>query len=197
MDSRKIIKLLAPVALVALATPIWGFARWVETLDAPSDPFEHVDAIVTLAGGSGRMQRGLDLLMAESGEILLLSGTYHGVGLAEIFPDRDLSGLPAGGVVVIESLSTSPHENAIEARGVLRAGGLGRPPVTTLALITSNYHMRRAELIFREVFGDEVRIYAVPVSDPDTERDTWWKTRRGRRLVLTEFSKWCWYRIRF
>lgn len=156
-------------------------------------PFDRVDAIVTLAGGTGRMERGLDLLLEDRARILLLSGTHRDARLEDIFPDRNLSEVPAESVILLENRSTSTYENALEARAVL----FTRERVHSIALITSNYHVRRAEFVFEEVFPSDVTIYVVPVRDPSTEPGTWWRTGRGRKLVLTEFFKWCVYWLRF
>lgn len=172
----------------------WSFSSWVQHLDQPAaDSFEEVDAIVTLAGGTGRMAAGLELLSDERADLLLLSGTHRDAKLTDIFPDLDPTTIPPDSVILLESRSTSTYENAIEAWAVL----VSRQKIGSIALITSNYHMRRAELVFTDVFPDDVEIYSIPVTDPDTEPGRWWRTSRGRRLVVKEYFKFLVYRLRF
>jgi uncharacterized SAM-binding protein YcdF (DUF218 family) len=193
--SRKV--LLALAAAVLAGVLIWPAILWnqlLDSLDLPGAPLPaHSDAIVSLAGGSGRLDRGLDLLLDGKANTLLLSGTGSGTSLKEIFPDRDLSQLSPGQVILLEDRSTSTYENAIEAWAVLTSRG----PVHDVVLLTSNYHMLRAEFVFRKVFPPSVTIHAFPVPAENVASGRWWKDARARKLVLNEYVKYVWYRIKY
>lgn len=170
-----------------------AFRGFLQTLEwQPVEPPPGA-AIVALAGASGRLDRGVDLLSEGRADLLLLSGTGKGVSLQNIFPGRDLSKVPEGKVILLESRSTSTYENAIEAWAVLAARG----EVDDVVLLTSNYHMLRAEYVFRKVFPPEVRIHPYPVVKENVVTGTWWRHGRSRKVILTEYVKYLWYRVRY
>ncbi len=183
---------LAIVCAVFLAWQASLFHEFLASLDRPPAPVERADAIVSLAGGSGRLDRGLELLLEGRADVLLLSGTGRGAAIEDIFPNRDLSELGSR-VILLESRSTSTYENAIEAWAVLTSRG----NVREVVLLTSNYHMLRSEYVFRKVFPPDVKIHAHPVASENVAPGRWWKDGRARKLVLNEYGKYVWYRIRY
>jgi uncharacterized SAM-binding protein YcdF (DUF218 family) len=185
---------LLAAALVALGL-VTTFRHWSASLSRPPDPLSgKADAIVSLAGGSGRLSRGLDLLLAGKADVLLLSGTGKGSALKDIFPVRVLSALSPGQVIVLEDRSTSTYENAIEAWAVLSSRR--SEPLREIVLLTSNYHMLRADFVFRKVFPREVAIRDFPI-EGDVRPDGWWGDGHARKIVLVEYFKWIWYRLRY
>jgi hypothetical protein len=190
-------RLKAGLALVGLAVvgawPAALFSAYVGSLGRAPDAFEHTRAIVSLAGGPGRLGKGLDLLDEGKADVLLLSGTGKGATLEDIFPGRDLSSLAGGKVILLENRSTSTYENAIEAWAVLAARG----EVREIVLLTSNYHMLRSEFVFRKVFPADVEIRIYPVEVENVAPGLWWKDAKSRRLVLNEYLKYLWYRLRY
>ena len=64
---------------VLVAWPVARFSEYLGSLSRPPDAWERTDAIVSLAGGPGRLRRGLDLLQQGKADVLLLSGTGKGV----------------------------------------------------------------------------------------------------------------------
>lgn len=183
---------LAGLALFA-AWPSALFAEYLGSLSRGAEEFDHTQAIVSLAGGSGRLGKGLDLLEEGRADVLLLSGTGKGARLEDIFPERDLSHLEAGNVILLENRSTSTYENAIEAWAVLAARG----EVKEIVLLTSNYHMLRAEYVFRKVFPSDVKIVVYPVGTEHVERGAWYRNGKARQIVMTEYAKYVWYRLRY
>ena len=178
---------------VLLAWPISLYAEFLGSLSQPPDTFARTDAIVSLAGGAGRLGKGLDLLEAGKADVLLLSGTGKGAGLAEIYPGRDLSRLDKSVVILLESRSTSTYENAIEAWAVLASRG----EVNEIVLLTSNYHMLRAEYVFRKVFPADVKIHVHPVPAENVAPGKWWRDGKARKIVFVEYGKYLWYRVRY
>ncbi len=183
-------------ALLALAVagawPASLFRQFHRSLETRPGEVGHVGAIVSLAGGAGRLDRGLDLFLAGKADVLLLSGTGKGATLGEIFKGREL-GAYGDRVILLESRSTSTYENAIEAWAALAARG----PVEEIVLLTSNYHMLRAEYVFRKVFPPEVRIHPYPVAAEGVVPGRWWRESKTRRIVVNEYAKYLWYRVRY
>ena len=192
---RRLGRWLLGLAVVAAGLLVWQvrlFAEYLESLERQPPRIERADAIVSLAGGSGRLDRGLQLLLEGKADVLLLSGTGKGATIEDIFPGRDLSSLGSR-VILLENRSTSTYENAIEAWAVLTARGDPKEVV----LLTSNYHMLRSEYVFRKVFPPDVRIHAWPVAAGNVERGRWWRDARSRKIVLNEYAKYLWYRLRY
>lgn len=197
MTKRLLLRIAAGLgALAVLGLVVWTGLQWREFLDSletPAAALGHSDAIISLAGGKGRLDRGLDLLLDGKADVLLLSGTGSETPLKDIFPGRDLSALRGGQVILLENRSTSTYENAIEAWGVLASRG----PVHDVVLLTSNYHMLRAAWCFRKVFPPSVVIRPFPVGGENVAPGKWWKDARTRKLVFNEFAKYVWYRVRY
>ncbi|MGQ0666546.1 MAG: YdcF family protein [Nitrospiraceae bacterium] len=66
-----------------------------------------------------------------------------------------------------------------------------RPEISSLLLITSRFHVRRAEAVFRRVLQphSEVDIIAVGTPYDGFVEDHWWKDRDSARQVFLEMAK--------
>lgn len=64
-------------------------------------------------------------------------------------------------------------------------------PNCTVAVVTNDYHTRRARMLFqRQLMKDEfARVSFVSCSSGNFRADNWWKNRSGRSTYLTEFGK--------
>ncbi len=143
------------------------------------------DAVVVLAGGKGRIEEGVRLYRAGGGDALYLIGVDPSVRM------RDLVKVKPDEQIILEKQSTTTLENAIYARDLL-----ARREVKSLQLITSRYHMLRAELIFRNLLSKNIAIYPHPV-DSRNFREEWWRYGGSFKLLFTEFYKYYLYRIFF
>ena len=143
------------------------------------------DAVVVLAGGKGRIEEGVRLYRAGGGGALYLIGVDPSVRM------RDLVKEQPGEQILLENMSTNTLENALYARDLL-----ARKQVRSLQLITSRYHMLRAQLIFRNVLPKDIAIYPHPV-DSRNLREEWWRYGGSFRLLFTEFYKYYLYRLFF
>ena len=78
-----------------------------------------------------------------------------------------------------------------EARAVAEFLGQ-RPDIHSLLLITSRFHVRRAEAIFRTVLQayPHLDIHAVGSPYDGFVADRWWKDRDSTRQVVLETAKW-------
>jgi uncharacterized SAM-binding protein YcdF (DUF218 family) len=69
------------------------------------------------------------------------------------------------------------------------------PEVT---VVTSAFHTRRANFVFRRVFrtdADRIRVVSAP--NPGFAPSDWWQRREGLRLILTEYVKLAYYYVRY
>jgi len=65
----------------------------------------------------------------------------------------------------------------------------------TVAVVTSDYHTRRAGMIWRKVLkrqqsSVDLRLHAVP--DPEFHASGWWRERRSAKTWLFELTKLLW-----
>lgn len=129
---------------------------YADTVDGVGLP--RVDAIVVLAGGRGRIAVAGDLWNRyrelRGGSVPLLY--FSGVGAQTTF--RQIQGLLRPGVtrelkpeqVVIENESSNTEQNALWLVRYARERGWNR-----VLLVTSRYHMKRAQLIFKKVLEQD------------------------------------------
>ena len=132
---RLIVRLAALVGLVWA----WGFIWFALTL-APAAPLvTKTDGVVVLTGGAGRLQRGVDVLVAGSARRMLVSGVEPRVTDAALA--REVNAPPGlfGRDVDLGFEAVDTRSNAEETAMWMR-----RHKYRSLRLVTSAAHMRRA-----------------------------------------------------
>ncbi len=131
---------------------VLGFA-WFALLPPMPAPPRTTDAIVVLTGGPGRIDRALELLEAKQAERLLISGVARQVKPRELAAeyDRPLSLFDCCIALGFEAQDT--RSNATEV-----ATWVARRNYHTVRLVTTDWHMRRAEYEIGRAIGDGVTI---------------------------------------
>lgn len=147
------------------------------------------DAIVVLAGGKGRIEEGARLYREHMSPNLFLIGVDPSVRKSDLFRER--RGEVGGEGVFLEKVSRNTLENALYARDMLL-----KKEVSSILLITSRYHMKRAVLIFRNTLPKDIAIYPYPVDSSNLKED-WWSHGGSFRLLFSEFYKYCLFRFFF
>ena len=143
------------------------------------------EAIMVLTGGRGRVEEGVKLYRAKQARLLFLIGVDPMVKKRELFRGEGSEN------VVLEKVSRNTLENAMYARELV-----ARHKVTSIKLITSRYHMKRAMLIFRNAIPRNVAIYPYPV-DSTNLKEEWWRHGGSFKLLFSEFYKYCMFRFFF
>jgi len=143
------------------------------------------DAIVVLTGGRGRVEEGVKLYRAGEGRLLFLIGVDPLVKKNELYRGAGAEN------VYLEKVSRNTLENAIYARDLITSH-----QVTSIKLITSRYHMKRATLIFRNALAKDIAIYPHPV-DTRNLKEEWWNHSGSFKLLFSEFYKYCGFRLFF
>lgn len=156
------------------------------------DVLKPADAIVVLAGEeTERVEHGVRLFRDgwARKDLLIMSGgpliwKYSWAGLMkehalalDVPPDR----------ILIQDRSRTTEEDAFYTGEILKKNG-----ITSIVLVTSPYHSRRATFIFRRVLGKDFRILSSPAEESWFHLQEWWKRRRDRAAVLNEVSKFVW-----
>ena len=183
------IRWLAPLALLlllALLHPLW-FAALGAFLIRTEEPFQAELVAVMSGDGFGyRLQRAAELVRQGHAPKVLVSGPAGFYGSHE----SDLAiayavklGYPADWFVPLPNDADSSRQ---EATVILAE--IARRNVRRFMVVTSNYHTRRTGFLFRFLApGAELRVLAAP--DPHFSPQTWWRTRRGRKLFVLEWEK--------
>lgn len=145
------------------------------------DTEQKTDAIVVLTGGRNRLREAVRLLNAGMAEKMLISGVYSAVSLRELQKRPDVQ-IAAEKKVILDKKSTNTVENAIESARWIKANG-----ITSVRLVTSNYHLPRSAEEFR-FYAPELKIVMHPVYSDKVARH-FWQSRHSFRLMAMEYNK--------
>jgi uncharacterized SAM-binding protein YcdF (DUF218 family) len=85
--------------------------------------------------------------------------------------------------VPVRLRARSTIEEAIELRPIFERLGVKR-----IILVTTNYHSRRAALVFH-LFLPGFQFSTVAAPDKSFDTDSWWRTQKERRIFFLEYSK--------
>ncbi len=175
------------LVLLIGAVPILLAAGWVwfgfSMPSSVADRTTRTDAIVVLAGGTGRLEEGVALLRRDLAPVLFLSGVNRKVEKREILR---LLGNPPPNIarrIVLGYRAEHTRGNADET--VLWVNSQN---FRSIRLVTANYHMRRSLLELSRKLNDN-RIVANPVFPPPVTPGRWWRSRTGLAVVTREYIK--------
>ena len=149
------------VAFLALLY-VLGYAAFAVMLPNPAGE-QRTDAIVVLTGGSGRLERGFDLIERGVARRMLISGVERTVRPVELAEAYDVEERLFDCCIVLGRESFDTRSNADEV-----ARWVERRRIRSIRLVTNDLHMPRAGYELRKRVGDDLTIVrdAVP-TDPD------------------------------
>ena len=150
--------LLVRIAAVGALAWVTGFVLFTATLPDATPLAVATDGVVVLTGGPGRLARGVAVMQAGSAKRMLVSGVGEAVTRAEIAATLDSDGeghaLDAAARIANRRLlaaqvdlgygAVDTRSNAAETTEWIADNGFH-----SLRLVTSAWHMRRAELELR------------------------------------------------
>ena len=153
-----------------------------------SQPPCKADMIVVLAGDffGHRIEKAGELVKAGWAPKVLVSGagTCYGINEGDLAIQFAVhEGYPADKFFNLPSPGRSTVEEAQYVVSELRRRGVHR-----FILVTSDFHTRRASKIYRKAVP-EIPFCVVASPDNDFAPDSWWHTREGRKVALTEWLK--------
>jgi uncharacterized SAM-binding protein YcdF (DUF218 family) len=178
--------LCAGIALALAA----GFAWFIWRVPAQEVELGRgADGIVALTGGASRIPDAIELLASGRGQRLLISGANRATNSHEISRlNPEFEKWVRCCVDFDRSVNTLG--NAIEIRRWAEHRGF-----RSLIVVTSNYHMPRALAeIAHQV--PEVALLPFPVVTERQRAEPWWASSATARLMLTEYVKLIFARLR-
>ena len=144
--------MIARAASLSLLLYVLGFVFFAFTLGKPADGVI-TDAAVVLTGGSGRIEHAIDVLRDRKAKRLLVAGADPAVTKADLADRIPRSATLLKCCVDLGSESVDTRSNAEEANR-----WLAKHKYRSLRLITSDWHMRRAEYEFNRVLDDRYEL---------------------------------------
>lgn len=181
------------ILLIAMAISAWlyGFASYIGKMPqlGHGKPATTSGAAVVLTGGALRVTSGLELLISGQIEQLLISGVHADFSARSLtaiarraMPDAKLDAL----ISCCITLGYAAHDTVGNAREAARWVQLYG--ITSVRVVTAQYHMTRALLEFHAALP-KVTIIAEPVFPPDVKQDTWYRWPGTLFLFAEEYSK--------
>ena len=147
---------------VALVVLIWvmGFFTFAVSLPIPNET-DHADAVVVLTGGEGRIDRGLAVLRAHRAGRMLVAGVDPEVRPREFAAQYHVERALMRCCVTLGYQSVDTRSNASETAQWVEAS-----KISSVLLVTSDWHMRRAAFELRRALPPQVALIedAVPTS---------------------------------
>jgi len=177
----KFILFMVILTAVIFAAGFVTFAQKVDDLRPPQN-ISKADGIVVWTGkGGGRLETGADLLRRGKGERLLISGVNEKTSLKAIKDLVTLSDAKAECCIDLDYAAEDTIGNARETASWAQALGYEH-----IILVTSSYHMPRAEIEIGAAAG-RIKITAYPVTSADGAK---WYSDGGRfKRLFGEYGK--------
>jgi uncharacterized SAM-binding protein YcdF (DUF218 family) len=188
--------LLAAAIVVAVCLLRWGGDLLIASEPAP----EHVDAAIVLQGSiaaeKARIAGAMDLLRRGVADRALLSvpkESYWGQSIppvARFYLERNYGSDLAARVDFCET-GGDVDSTVQEAQAVSPC--IQEHHWQSIVIVTSNYHTRRAGILWRKVTrrDPKIRIWIEGVTDPEFQQP-WWRHRQSAKIWVMETTKLLW-----
>ena len=178
-------RIVVPVGLLvsAWAVGLFVFVNGIPAVPGIHDETLRTDAIVVLTGGRGRVELGTALLARSAAQKMLISGVGPNVAPRDVIPANRLDSAILDCCVTLGRAARNTRENAVETAGWVAANG-----ITSLRLVTADFHMPRSLLEFHSRLPD-MTIVADPVKSENVRLARWWRWPGTALLLAGEYNK--------
>ncbi len=199
LDTARFYKRAFAIFLMLGLIFIFAIGKWGSNLLIKSDALpSHLDGLVVLQGSilgeKARIDGAVRLLQQGRADRMMISiphETYWGQSvapIARVYIAKQFGQEIAARTDFCET-GLDVNSTKQEAEAIWPCiDGLGEHQI---AVVTSNYHTRRARIIWYKTLAKHSRaqlwIYGVP--DPEFRADGWWRDRRSAKTWLFELSK--------
>jgi uncharacterized SAM-binding protein YcdF (DUF218 family) len=170
---------------------VLGFFGFVWLLPSPQGTFDrNADGIVVLTGGDSRVADALELLASGHGKRLLITGVNTGTTTSDIARQTVDYTRWLACCVDLDYAALNTLGNAVQARRWAIEHGF-----RSLIVVTSAYHMPRALAELAHQLPDATLI-PYPVVSDRLRIEPWWSNGATTRLVLSEYLKYLFAKVR-
>lgn len=143
----------------------------------------NADGIVVLTGAAARIPDAIELLAAEHGKRLLITGVHRTISAKEIARLTPLYTKYFTCCIDLDRSALNTFGNALETKRWAHDHNF-----MSLIVVTSNWHMPRA-LVELEHQLPEVKLIAFPVMSVKLKTEPWWQSADTARLLFGEYLK--------
>jgi uncharacterized SAM-binding protein YcdF (DUF218 family) len=176
--------------------PLLRFAGEFWVVDEPAAPS---DVLIVLGDDNYEADRAFhaaELYREKVAPVVVASGRMlrQNVSLADVMEhDLESFGVPATAIVKLAHRAENTREEATEAERLIVSRRWKR-----VIVVTSNYHARRARFIYERILPSDVTVHVSGARDSQFDPSTWWETRQGQKLFLSELAGYvvAWWELR-
>jgi uncharacterized SAM-binding protein YcdF (DUF218 family) len=179
---------LAVLGGIALVLGFFGFIWLLPSQEVALD--QSADGIVVLTGGTSRVADALELLASGRGKRLLITGVNSGTTTTDIARQTVDYNKWLACCVDLDYAAINTLGNAVQARRWALEHNF-----TSLIVVTSAYHMPRALAELAHQLPDATLI-PYPVVSDRLRVEPWWSNGATARLVLSEYLKYLFAKLR-
>lgn len=179
------------VALVGALLLAVGFVFF--SLSIPDEEVQlsrEADGIVVLTGAAARIPDAIELLAAQRGKRLLITGVHRDTSKREIARLTPLYSKFFTCCIDLDRSALNTFGNALETKRWTHEHNF-----TTLIVVTSNWHMPRAMAELAHQLP-EVTLIAYPVISEKVKTEPWWQYADTARLLFAEYLKYLFAHVR-
>jgi len=169
------------VGALLLVGGFFWFAANIPSEDVSLD--RKADGIVVLTGAASRIPDAIELLAAERGKRLLITGVHRATSAREIARLTPLYSKFFTCCIDLDRSALNTFGNALETKRWAREHNFN-----SLIVVTSNWHMPRAMAELAHQLPDATLI-AFPVISEKVKTEPWWSNIATARFLVAEYLK--------
>ena len=169
-----------------------GAANWLKV----EDKLVKADAIVVLAGDNNgeRVNQAVELFREGYAPKLVMSGgplSWHLTSAKWMQKQALTMGVPKP-AIILEEKSLSTIGNAEFTLPIIKQHSW-----TSIILVTSPFHTRRASRVFKKVFSPAlIKVITYPVQKSKFNPKGWWRRHEDQENVMWEYIKSIYYLLK-
>jgi uncharacterized SAM-binding protein YcdF (DUF218 family) len=176
------------VGALLLAGGFFWFAWQIQTEETPLD--RNADGIVVLTGAAARIPDAIELLAAEHGKRLLITGVHRDTRAREIARLTPLYSKFFTCCIDLDRSALNTFGNALETKRWAVDHNFN-----SLIVVTSNWHMPRAMAEMRHQLP-QTTLVPYPVISDKVRSESWWTNTETLRLLVGEYFKFLFAHVR-
>jgi uncharacterized SAM-binding protein YcdF (DUF218 family) len=187
--NKIVIIIISLCLLILLSYPIW--LPWIGEFLVVRDTLKEADVIVILAGDENeRIADGAKLFQQGFASWFVLTDMRLDIPDSEGYYSNNVKqkaveqGVLEERILLVPGQVSTTDEEATYLKQFITSNGFD-----SLIVVTSPFHTRRAQLILKEAFNDDVILTMYPAISRKYSAESWWKNPVDRRETFLEYVK--------